>query len=70
MSYCCDIPEAEDMLALRNDAAVKRTCVRCTINEADIISGGMAAERSVRETKIIRSQFLEITKTIQKTSKM
>lgn len=45
---------------MRNDVAVERPLVICTVIRNDIISAEMTSETSVRDTKIIRSRFLEI----------
>lgn len=44
-SYCCDIPEAEDMSAMCHGVVVKRLCGRCMVTAEDFIGGKIAGEK-------------------------
>lgn len=55
VSYCCDYPEVRDTSVVRHGVVVTKICVRSMATEEEIISGEMAGERYVRETKVIRS---------------
>lgn len=60
--YYCNIPKAKDMPAMWHGVAVMRPCARCMVTADDVISGEIASERSVMETKMIRSRFLKLPK--------
>lgn len=60
VSYCFDVPESKNMSAVRYGVVVKRSCVGYMLTGDDIIGDEMAGERSVWETEMIRSHFLEI----------
>lgn len=55
--YCFDIPEIKDVSAVRHNVVVKRHFVRCIVSEENIISGEKVGERSIKDTKMIRSLF-------------
>lgn len=58
---CCrNILEGKDISAVRHIVAEKRPYVRCIVTGDHVNSDEMVCERSVRETKIIGSRFLEI----------
>lgn len=48
----------KDSSTVRYGVAMKRRCVRCLVTGKDITSGEVAGERSVKDTKMIRSRFL------------
>lgn len=60
--YCCDPSEAMDMSDVRHRVSVGLPCLRSMKAGVDIISGGVARERPVKETAMIRGHFLEISK--------
>lgn len=62
VSYCCDIPEANDMSEVRHGVAVRRPFVRYVVPEEDIISGEKAFKRTVMESKMTRSSVLETSR--------
>ena len=55
ISYCCDIPEAKDMTAVRHNLSTNRPCHRCLATTTDLRNGTIRAPRSFRFTKYIRS---------------
>lgn len=61
VSYYCEIRGKQDRSALRHGVAVRRPSVRRIAAEENINSNYMAAEWSVRSTKMIRSRFLQNT---------
>jgi len=54
MSYCCDIPEAKDMSAVRHNLSTMRPCHRCFITCLGIKQGCKAGPRTLRQTNWIR----------------
>lgn len=52
MSYCYDISETNDVSIVRSGVGVKRLTVRSKVPGEDTSSGGMAADRSVKDTKM------------------
>lgn len=51
------------MSAMRDGTAVKSPCFRYMVTGENITSEELAVERSVRVTKMVRSDFLEIPRT-------
>lgn len=58
--YRCDITEAKHVSAERHDVLLNRYSFRDILAGEDMISGELAGERSMGETKIVRNRFLEI----------
>ena len=54
ISYCCDIPEAKDMTAVRHNLSTNRPCHRCLVTTSDLRKGAIGAPRSSRFTTWIR----------------
>lgn len=50
------------MTAVRRDATMNRSYARCMVTGKDIISDARAGKRSVRDSKMIRSRLLEISR--------
>ena len=55
ISYCCDIPEAKDMTAVRHNLSTNRPCHRCLVTTGDLRNGTIRQPRCFRFTKYIRS---------------
>lgn len=60
--YCCDFLECKNTSAARYGVAEKKLIVGYTVTGKDIICSGIAGERSVRGSKMIKSRFLDIKK--------
>lgn len=60
--YYCDIFEFKDTSRVRYSVAAMRYCVRSRETEGNIFTANMADERSVKETKMVKSRFLESTR--------
>ena len=57
ISYCCDIPEAKDMSAIRHNLVTNRPCHRCVITTKDLKLGSKAPPRTFRLTCFIRKKI-------------
>lgn len=60
LSYSFDIPDYEDMSAVRQGVAVYRPFVSCMVNGEDIVSSDMTGGRSVQDNNMIRDSRLGI----------
>ena len=54
VSYCCDIPEAKDMSAVKHNLSTSFPCHRCLVSLDDIKSLTMAEKRCFSETIALR----------------
>ena len=54
VSYCCDIPEAKDMSAIRHNLVTCRPCHRCLVTLTGMRTGKEAPARTFRVTNWIR----------------
>lgn len=55
-NYCCDIPEARDMLALKIGVNSTHRCHRCLVNSSDMSNSTTSKLRNIEETKDCRHQ--------------
>lgn len=55
--YCCDIVEGKDRLAEQHGVMAQRPCLEDIMTVDHIFSFQMAAERSLRGTKMARKSF-------------
>ncbi len=53
-SYCCDIPEAKDMCAIRHNLVTFRPCHRCLLTTIGMKTHRKAPARTFRQTNWIR----------------
>lgn len=60
--YCCDIPESKRTPGVSHGVEVKISCDRYIDAGKYIISDDIASERSVKETELIRSGVLNISR--------
>lgn len=54
VSYCCDIPEAKDISAIRHNLVTNRPCHRCLVTLTGLRTGKKAPARTLRVTNWIR----------------
>lgn len=59
MSYCCDIPEAKDMSAVRNSLNTNFPCHRCLVSNEDIKNLSSGYARLYSGTRRIRQEMLK-----------
>ena len=57
MSYCCDIPEAKDMSAVRHNLNTKCPCHRCLVTHSDITNLSTGKQRLHTGTNWIRTEI-------------